>query len=198
MHVYAIKPGSTRLFNRYPDQVSRTRLRRRGYFPRLGNVGLMPTMDQTEHEMIRALHGLDAACLFLVGKFIVRPLLALREYLRPRAAAGEFLAATAEPLTHETMLGLFAIPGLRWALALVMEGNGREATRIVAWKVIKTEHEACMSAARRHIGGQRSAAIERGRGLCNTLVGLALFDQLGALVKGKAEIGRLIEESEAP
>jgi hypothetical protein len=92
-------------------------------------------------EMRRALHALDAACLFLVGRFLVRPLLALREYIRPRAAAGQAMAAAAEPLAHEMMLGLFTIPGLRWTLALVMRGCNGQATAIIAARVVRLDHD---------------------------------------------------------
>lgn len=153
---------------RYPNHHAHARLRFAGYMP------LMAASFRPAAKLRRALHGLDAVCLFLVSHYLLRPLMALREYIRPRAAAGEFLAATAEPMTHDLMLGLFSIPGVRWSLALVMQGENREATRVLAWKVIRTEHEACMTEARRHIGEQRSAAIKRGSVLCNALCGLAL------------------------
>lgn len=123
--------------------------------------------------MRRALHGLDAVCLFLVSHYLLRPLMALREWIRPRAAAGDFLATTAEPMAHDLMLGLFSIPGVRWSLALVMQGRNGEATRVLAARVIRTEHEACMSGYRDAIGGP-VAVLARGRRALQRIFNMAL------------------------
>jgi hypothetical protein len=167
MSTYNVHAGTVP-FTRHPMSKAHALLRLTGYVP-AGYCDPVPAP-----EMRRALHGLDAVCLFLVSHYLLRPLMALREWIRPRTAAGDFLATTAEPMTHDLMLGLFSIPGVRWSLALVMQGENREATRVLAWKMIKTDHEACMATARRSIGEARCAQIERGRGLVNRLCGMAL------------------------
>lgn len=172
MHTYEIIPGTAVPFTRTPMFKASARLRLAGFLP-AGYRDPAPAP-----EMRRALHGLDAVCLFLVSHYLLRPLMALREWIRPRAAAGDFLAATAEPMAHDLMLGLFSIPGLRWSLALVMQGRNGEATRVLAARVIKTEHEACMAGYRTAIGDAKRGPLERGRGLVNRLVGMAL--SLGA------------------
>jgi hypothetical protein len=151
---------------RHADHFAIACLRLAGYTPRIAH-GMRP---KPEPEMRRALHALDAVCLFLVGRFLVRPLLALREYIRPRAEAGEMMAFTAEPAAHETMLGLFTIPGLRWTLALVMAGRNGQATTILAARVVRLDHDQVQASARR---GEQ-ARLARARGTIYRLASLAL------------------------
>jgi hypothetical protein len=149
-----INPANVRPFLRTPDARAQARLRLAGYMPnRYDSV-------RPDHEIIRALHALDAVCLFLVGKFLLRPVQALLAYIRPRAAAGEMMAFTAEPLAHELMLGLFTIPGLRWSLALVMQGQAGHATAVLAAKVVRLDHDQIEAARER--GEQARLARARG------------------------------------
>ena len=148
-----INPANVRPFLRTPDARAQARLRFAGYMPnRYDSV-------HPDHE-IRVLHALDAVCLFLVGKFLLRPVQALLAYIRPRAAAGEMMAFTAEPLAHELMLGLFTIPGLRWSLALVMQGQAGHATAVLAAKVVRLDHDQIEAARER--GEQARLARARG------------------------------------
>jgi hypothetical protein len=150
------------LSDRYPNHYGRARLCARGYMPTLDAMrrGVPTGRSKPEHEMIRALHNLSAVCLFLVGKFLLRPVQALLAYIRPRAAAGEMMAFTAEPLAHELMLGLFTIPGLRWSLALVMQGQAGHATAVLAAKVVRLDHDQIEAARER--GEQARLARARG------------------------------------
>lgn len=82
-------------------------------------------------------HGLDAVCLWLVGQFIVRPLLALRAYIRSSARAGSVQATVAEPQANGLMLALFAVPGIPWSLALVLRGQPDRVTALLAAAVVR-------------------------------------------------------------
>ncbi len=101
-------------------------------------LGLLP---------VALLHMLTPICLRLVAQFIIAPMQRLREYIRPRSAAGELLSIAAEPGAHMPgiMLGLFAVPGIPWAFALVMHGTPDRVVHVVAsavvrWDVAQIEH----------------------------------------------------------
>lgn len=114
------------------------------------------------------LHQLDVAALWLVGRFIVTPMLALRGYIRNLARSGGFTAATAEPAAHrhEVMLGIFAVPGFPWALALVMQGNPDRLVKILASSVVRLdagqlEQERMAIDYRRYAIGRALAGMRR-------------------------------------
>lgn len=82
-------------------------------------------------------HGLDPVCLWLLAQFVVRPLLALRAFIRQAARGGSIEATAAEPQAHGIMLALFCVPGIPWSLALVLRGQPDRVTAVLAAAVVR-------------------------------------------------------------
>lgn len=113
---------------------------------------------------ICAQHGLDPVCMWLVAQFVVRPLLALRAYIRQAARAGSVEATTAEHQAHGIMLALFCVPGIPWSLALVLRGQPDRVTAVLAAAVVRwdaqdaaarADQQRILQAARSRLAAQR-------------------------------------------
>lgn len=114
--------------------------------PKVLNAGLMAVRGRwpqvlTAFERVAMLHGLALACLSLVGRFIVAPVLALRAHIGAQMQRGDVTATVAAGPAGDIMLGMFSIPGLRWALALVVQGRPDRVTNILAAAVIRVDHD---------------------------------------------------------